>query len=78
MSPSWLLKIIMLTRDGVDKVENETSIVVIKEREVLENRENIESLALALADIATKRAAQRNFQLVVITHDEEFIEQLSR
>merc|ERR1719342_1877589 len=42
------------------------------------DRENIESLALALADIANKRAAQKNFQLVVITHDEEFIELLSR
>ena len=41
-------------------------------------RENIESLALALAEIASRQAQHRNFQLVVITHDEEFIEQLSR
>jgi len=53
-------------------------IIALDEPTTNLDRENIESLALALADIATKRAAQRNFQLVVITHDEEFIEQLSR
>ena len=42
------------------------------------DRENIESLANALADLVMKRSQQRNFQLVVITHDEDFIEQLSR
>ena len=42
------------------------------------DRENIESLANALADLVLKRSQQRNFQLVVITHDEDFIEQLSR
>ena len=42
------------------------------------DRENIESLANALADLVIKRSQQRNFQLVVITHDEDFIEQLSR
>jgi hypothetical protein len=41
-------------------------------------RENIEGLALALAEIASRQAQHRNFQLVVITHDEEFIELLSR
>merc|ERR1711936_1491649 len=42
------------------------------------DKENIESLATALSDIVIKRSSQSNFQLVVITHDEEFIEQLSR
>ncbi len=42
------------------------------------SRENIEGLALALAEIASRQAQHRNFQLVVITHDEEFIELLSR
>jgi len=53
-------------------------IIALDEPTTNLDRENIESLALALADIANKRAEQRNFQLVVITHDEEFIEQLSR
>jgi len=53
-------------------------IIALDEPTTNLDRENIESLALALSDIANKRAAQRNFQLVVITHDEEFIEQLSR
>ena len=42
------------------------------------DRENIESLAQALSDLVAKRSIQRNFQLIVITHDEELIDQLSR
>lgn len=42
------------------------------------DRENIESLANALVDIIKSRERQRNFQLVVITHDEEFVELLGR
>jgi len=39
---------------------------------------NIESLANALKDIITSRQQQRNFQLVVITHDEEFVRALGQ
>jgi len=53
-------------------------IIALDEPTTNLDRENIESLATALTEIVNKRAAQRNFQLVVITHDEEFIEQLSR
>uniref|UniRef100_A0A4W3KCI2 RAD50 double strand break repair protein n=1 Tax=Callorhinchus milii TaxID=7868 RepID=A0A4W3KCI2_CALMI len=42
------------------------------------DRENIESLAHALVEIIKSRSNQRNFQLVVITHDEDFVELLSR
>ena len=34
---------------------------------------NKEGLAVALAQIVSSRAAQRNFQLILITHDEEFV-----
>ena len=37
------------------------------------DRENIESLAKSLANIISVRRAQKNFQLIVITHDEEFL-----
>uniref|UniRef100_A0A7S1TEJ3 DNA repair protein RAD50 n=2 Tax=Compsopogon caeruleus TaxID=31354 RepID=A0A7S1TEJ3_9RHOD len=37
---------------------------------------NIESLAASLAEIIRHRRQQRNFQLLVITHDERFIELL--
>ncbi|CAH1258846.1 RAD50 [Branchiostoma lanceolatum] len=40
------------------------------------DRENIESLAAALMDIVKGRSRQRNFQLLVITHDEEFVDLL--
>lgn len=38
------------------------------------DRENIESLAEALRAIIESRRRQRNFQLVLITHDQEFID----
>ena len=34
---------------------------------------NKQGLAIALAQIIASRAAQSNFQLVVITHDEDFV-----
>ncbi|GFG30387.1 hypothetical protein Cfor_05842, partial [Coptotermes formosanus] len=40
--------------------------------------ENIESLSTALADIVNTRMVQKNFQLLVITHDEEFLDRLSK
>ncbi|VDP90985.1 unnamed protein product [Echinostoma caproni] len=42
------------------------------------DRENIGSLAEALVEIIKDRREQKNFQLVVITHDEEFVELLGR
>ena len=42
------------------------------------DRDNIQSLAVALEEIVRKRAVQKNFQLVIITHDEEFLAVLSR
>ncbi|NWS20452.1 RAD50 protein, partial [Pachyramphus minor] len=42
------------------------------------DRENIESLAHALMQIIKNRSQQRNFQLLVITHDEDFVELLGR
>jgi len=53
-------------------------IIALDEPTTNLDRENIESLAGALAEIANKRGGQRNFQLVVITHDEEFIEMMQR
>ncbi|EFA05681.1 rad50 [Tribolium castaneum] len=42
------------------------------------DRENIFSLCEALARIVESRQKEKNFQLVVITHDEEFINALTR
>uniref|UniRef100_A0A3B4VF84 RAD50 double strand break repair protein n=1 Tax=Seriola dumerili TaxID=41447 RepID=A0A3B4VF84_SERDU len=42
------------------------------------DRENIESLAHALVEIINSRSRQRNFQLLIITHDEDFVELLGR
>ena len=53
-------------------------IIALDEPTTNLDKENIESLAMALSDIVNKRSGQRNFQLVVITHDEDFIDALSR
>ncbi|KAK9470428.1 uncharacterized protein V1510DRAFT_432119 [Dipodascopsis tothii] len=37
------------------------------------DRENVESLARSLGSIIDTRRSQRNFQLIVITHDEDFL-----
>jgi len=42
------------------------------------DRDNIESLASALVSIIESRYRQRNFQLVIITHDEDFVEILGK
>ncbi|KAI8576739.1 hypothetical protein K450DRAFT_178854 [Umbelopsis ramanniana AG] len=42
------------------------------------DRDNIESLATSLASIIRVRRKQANFQLIVITHDEEFVDFLGR
>ncbi|XP_047134467.1 DNA repair protein RAD50 isoform X1 [Hydra vulgaris] len=39
---------------------------------------NIESLANSLKDIIELRQSQKNFQLLVITHDERFVQELGR
>eukprot|EP00112_Aurelia_sp_Birch-Aquarium-sp1_P008322 Seg1913.8 transcript_id=Seg1913.8/GoldUCD/mRNA.D3Y31 product="DNA repair protein RAD50" protein_id=Seg1913.8/GoldUCD/D3Y31 len=42
------------------------------------DEQNVESLANALKDIILTRQQQRNFQLVVITHDEDFVRALGQ
>jgi DNA repair protein RAD50 len=40
--------------------------------------ENVSSLADALVDIIEHRRSQTNFQLIIITHDEDFLRRLGR
>lgn len=42
------------------------------------DRANIESLAESLSNIIKSRRTQSNFQLIVITHDEEFVQLLGK
>lgn len=42
------------------------------------DRANIESLADSLSTLIKNRRIQRNFQLIIITHDEDFVQQLGR
>ncbi|XP_068723636.1 DNA repair protein RAD50.L-like [Montipora capricornis] len=53
-------------------------ILTLDEPTTNSDEENIESLANQLASIIRTRQQQRNFQLVVITHDEEFVQNLGR
>lgn len=38
----------------------------------------MEALAASLVDLIAERRHQRNFQLIVITHDEDFLSRLSQ
>jgi DNA repair protein RAD50 len=42
------------------------------------DRQNMESFAKALVNIIENRRQQQNFQLIIITHDEEFVQLLGR
>jgi len=42
------------------------------------DKHNIESFASALVHIIETRKQQRNFQLIIITHDEDFVQLLGR
>jgi DNA repair protein RAD50 len=54
------------------------SILALDEPTTNLDRENIESLATSLAQIVQSRRKENNFQLIVITHDEEFVELMGR
>ena len=41
------------------------------------DRDNIQSLARALGSIIDVRQSQSNFQLIIITHDEEFLQMMN-
>lgn len=52
-------------------------IIALDEPTTNLDRNNIKGLALSLAKIVQLRKCQRNFQMVVITHDEEFLRLLN-
>lgn len=54
------------------------SLLALDEPTTNLDRENIAAFARALANIIQMRRAQHNYQLIVITHDEEFVEELGR
>ncbi|KAI8052552.1 P-loop containing nucleoside triphosphate hydrolase protein [Syncephalis plumigaleata] len=53
-------------------------IIALDEPTTNLDRENIESLAESLASIVRTRRKQQNFQLIIITHDEEFMQLLGK
>ena len=55
-----------------------TGILALDEPTTNLDDANKRGLARALADIIETRSAQANLQLVVITHDEEFVSELGR
>ena len=60
-------------REQLEEVENHKRKLIREGERAVENILERERFITGL-----QRAAQRNFQLVVITHDGDFIEQLSR
>lgn len=53
-------------------------IIALDEPTTNLDRENIESLADALGSIVNRRKKHNNFQLIIITHDEDLIQMLGR
>lgn len=54
----------------------ECGVLALDEPTTNLDTENIAGLAEALTDIITERAGHKNFQLIVISHDEQFIQAL--
>jgi len=57
---------------------DECGIIALDEPTTNLDRENIESLAGALSNFIRLRQGCSNFQLIIITHDEDFVELLGR
>ncbi|KAM0673339.1 DNA repair protein rad50 [Gurleya vavrai] len=54
------------------------SIMALDEPTTNMDKENIEALAYTLKNIIEKRRGNKNFQLILITHDENFVELMCR
>ena len=59
--------------DGRD----DTKLIALDEPTTNLDRDNIKSLARSLSQIIQTRQKQANFQLIVITHDEDFLRYMS-
>jgi len=60
-----------------DSFSARCGIITLDEPTTNLDQKNINSLAAALSNLAERMSKQRNFQLIVITHDQEFVERLS-
>lgn len=61
-----------------DSFASKCNILTLDEPTTNLDRENVESLALTLSRIVSRHRGSRSFQLIVITHDEDFVRLLHR
>ncbi|GLV43469.1 rad50 [Carabus blaptoides fortunei] len=61
-----------------DTFSTNCGILALDEPTTNLDRENIHSLSEALVDLVTQKRQQKNFQLLIITHDQEFVDRLTR
>ncbi|XP_066998593.2 DNA repair protein RAD50 [Anabrus simplex] len=61
-----------------EALSDHCSILALDEPTTNLDHENIKSLARALAEIVNSRMVNKGFQLIVITHDEDFLQRLTR
>lgn len=61
-----------------DTFSSQCGILALDEPTTNLDKENITSLCAALCDIIMRKRSQKNFQLIIITHDQEFLEKLGR
>lgn len=59
-----------------ERFSSNCGILALDEPTTNLDKENIASLSSALARIVNERRSEKNFQLLIITHDEEFLEEL--
>ncbi|GLH00793.1 DNA repair protein RAD50 [Gryllus bimaculatus] len=61
-----------------ETLSSQCGILALDEPTTNLDRENIESLAEALAQVVNTRMVNKGFQLIVITHDEEFVSHMKQ
>lgn len=71
-----VLACIIIRMALAERFSNNCGILALDEPTTNLDKENIISLSSALARIVNDRRGQRNFQLLIITHDEEFLQEL--
>ncbi|WFD08302.1 DNA repair protein rad50 [Malassezia vespertilionis] len=72
-----VLACILIRLALADSFGTNTGFLALDEPTTNLDRENVEALAASLVDLIAERQHQHNFQLVVITHDEDFLSRLS-
>ncbi|WFD34747.1 DNA repair protein rad50 [Malassezia cuniculi] len=73
-----VLACILIRLALADSFSSNTGFLALDEPTTNLDRENVEALAESVIDLIAERRHQCNFQLIVITHDEDFLSRLAQ